>query len=220
VRPRPSRGGKRAVAPLAPWPASGSRRAKPGSARRLAPLTALLRAARVANTVPLAYGRSATRQKREMEVTNLWLAARRSRLRPAAPARRRTPGHLAGAVVAEIRLLRTAAGIGVVQTKRCALSFANLTAAVVANENGLSRHQISLLKRKVVSWRVAERMMKFTRQAVPFEFDTNATSSGVLALRDRGRYRARRQHANVAAGRRSTPAESRAPRSARAFPDR
>jgi hypothetical protein len=58
-------------------------------------------------------------------------------------------GHLTGAVVAEICLLRTAAGIGVVQPKRRALSFADFTAAVVANEHGLSRHQIALLNRKM-----------------------------------------------------------------------
>jgi hypothetical protein len=58
-------------------------------------------------------------------------------------------GHLTGAVVAEICLLRTAAGIGVVQPKRRAFSFADFTPAVVANENGLSRHQIALLNRKM-----------------------------------------------------------------------
>ena len=41
-------------------------RAEPGSAPRLAPLTAFLRAGRVANTVPLAYRRSATRQEPEV----------------------------------------------------------------------------------------------------------------------------------------------------------
>ena len=58
-------------------------------------------------------------------------------------------GHLAGAVVAEICLLRTAAGIGVVQAKRRAFSFTDFSPAVVANENGLSRHQIALLKGKM-----------------------------------------------------------------------
>jgi hypothetical protein len=59
-------------------------------------------------------------------------------------------GHLTGAVVTEIRLLRTAASIGVVQAHGRAFSFADLGATVVANEHGLSRHQIALLNRKSV----------------------------------------------------------------------
>jgi hypothetical protein len=57
-------------------------------------------------------------------------------------------GHLASTVVAEICLLRTATGIGVVQPKGRAFSFADFTPAVVANENSLSRHQIALLEGK------------------------------------------------------------------------
>jgi hypothetical protein len=47
-------------------------------------------------------------------------------------------GHLAGTVVAEVRLLGAATRVGIGQPQRRALSFTDFLAAIVANENGLT----------------------------------------------------------------------------------
>src|SRR5439155_14241383 len=52
--------------------------------------------------------------------------------------------HLAGAVVAEVGLLRAAARVGVGDAHHGALCFVDFLAAVVANEHGLSCHEFLL----------------------------------------------------------------------------
>jgi hypothetical protein len=68
-------------------------------------------------------------------------------LRPAAPPRDGLAGKLPGAVVAEIGLLRAAAGVGEVEAHHRAFSFLNFAAAVVADEHGLAS-QVDLLSAK------------------------------------------------------------------------
>ena len=144
-----------------------------------------------------ARGPRSERASKRVRASGRWLTAR---LRLAAPPRGRVARHLAGAVVAEIRLLRAAAGVGVVQAKRRALSFADFTAAVVANENGLSRHWIALLER---TW-VRRRLSK-TREEIhaassrPANSPRTQQARAAHAPRDRDRYRARRRRANGAA---------------------
>jgi hypothetical protein len=60
------------------------------------------------------------------------------RLRPPASPRDGVTGHSARAVVAQIGLLRTAAGIGEVQPHHGAFSFTDFPAAVVTDEHGLA----------------------------------------------------------------------------------
>jgi hypothetical protein len=63
---------------------------------------------------------------------------RRCGLRPPAAAGRGAARHPAGAVVAEICLLRAAAGVRIGQAQGRALSFTDFFAAIVANQNGLT----------------------------------------------------------------------------------
>jgi hypothetical protein len=74
--------------------------------------------------------------------TGLWLG---SGFRPSAATGDGGPGHPARAAVAEIRLLRAASRVGVIETHHCALSFTDFGAAAVAYQNGLSSHQQSSL---------------------------------------------------------------------------
>jgi len=64
------------------------------------------------------------------------------RLRAASAPRCGPAGHLAGAVIAEIGRLGAAARVRVRDTQSGALAFADFSAAIVANENGLSSHDI------------------------------------------------------------------------------
>src|SRR5581483_4014682 len=66
--------------------------------------------------------------------------------RPAAAARRCASGHLAGAVVAEIRDPRTAARVGNRDAHRGTLVLADFLVAVIADKNGSPGHVFSSLK--------------------------------------------------------------------------
>ena len=55
------------------------------------------------------------------------------------------PGQTLGANLTEVGLLRAAPCIGVSQTKRSSLTFVDLFAAAVTNENCFSGHEILLL---------------------------------------------------------------------------
>src|SRR5215211_2865741 len=59
-------------------------------------------------------------------------------LRAAASARCRAAGHVGGAVIAEVCLLRAAAGVRICQAQRGALSLADFLTAVVAYEHSLA----------------------------------------------------------------------------------
>jgi len=59
-------------------------------------------------------------------------------LRAAASAGCCAARHVGGAVVAQIRLLCSAAGIGICQAQRRAFSFTDFLAAVIANEDCLA----------------------------------------------------------------------------------
>src|SRR5438067_11669558 len=63
---------------------------------------------------------------------------RRGRLRPPAAPRDRVTGQFAGAVVAQIGLLRAAPRIGIGQTQRRTFVVADFLAAVVADEHSLT----------------------------------------------------------------------------------
>jgi len=65
-------------------------------------------------------------------------------------------GHSAGAVVAEIGLLRTASGVGEVQAHGRALSFADFPAAVVTDKHGLTC-QVVLLFLERIAFSLAQR---------------------------------------------------------------
>src|SRR5581483_6752740 len=64
----------------------------------------------------------------------------RDRLGPAAAARNRSAREPAGTRIAEVRLLRPAACVGVIDAHHGALSFTDFGAATVANQNCLSSH--------------------------------------------------------------------------------
>ena len=55
-------------------------------------------------------------------------------------ARSRLPWHIAGALVAEICLLRAAPCVGIRETHSRAFALADFLTAVVANEHGFSSH--------------------------------------------------------------------------------
>jgi hypothetical protein len=69
------------------------------------------------------------------------------RLRPAPAARDRGAGHLRGAVVAEIGLLRAAAGIREVDAHHGATTFGNFLRTIVTNKTGHPGQWISSSKR-------------------------------------------------------------------------
>ena len=83
-----------------------------------------------------------TRSERETDAGRAGDAVSRlgERLRLAAAPRDRCAGHSTGARVAEIRLLRAAPRVVERHAKNGALSFSDLRAARVANEDGLSSH--------------------------------------------------------------------------------
>jgi hypothetical protein len=69
-----------------------------------------------------------------------------SALGPATTTGDRMPGHVLGANLAEVGLLRAATRIGVRQTKRSSLTFVDLFAAAITYKDGFSSHEILLLK--------------------------------------------------------------------------
>ena len=67
-------------------------------------------------------------------------------LRPAAASCGRTTGHPAGAVVAEICLLRASARVGIGQAQRRTLPFADFRTAAVTDEHCLTGHLFPFVK--------------------------------------------------------------------------
>ena len=107
---------------------------------------------------------------------------RRVRRRTSAGGRGVRPAarHLAGAVVAEIGLLGAATRVGIGQTQRRALRVADLLAAVVANEHGLSSHEF-LLSSGRVRRILTENQAAFRDERIRHDrsSESNARSSGV-----------------------------------------
>ena len=68
----------------------------------------------------------------------------RGGFRPATATGRGSAGHLSGAVVAEVRLLCTAASVGIRQAQGRALALADFSPAIVTNQHGLSSQGLLL----------------------------------------------------------------------------
>ncbi len=105
--------------------------------------------------------RHATQSRAEARrLMEAWLL-RRGGLRPAAAARDRAAGLLAGTAVAEIGLARASSGIGVGDPHRRALLLLHLCSTHVAHENRLSSHY-RLLFRRIAAKTSGMRSRKWT----------------------------------------------------------
>src|ERR1041384_746534 len=111
-------------------------------------------------------------------------------LRPAAAAGDGLARQLPRAVVAEIGLLRAAAGVGEVEAHRRAFSLLNFAPAVVADEHGLAC-QIALLGRS--------RARNTTQLFGLVELDANGAAKAAPVLPRRARHPAHPRRANGAA---------------------
>jgi hypothetical protein len=123
-------------------------------------------------------------------------------LRSPAPSSGGAAGHLAGAVVAEVGLLRAAAGVGIRQAKGCAFAFTDFRTAAVAHEHCLPGHVFSscgglALANPNQEWR--SQSMQLQAHA---EFATIAAARVVPAPHVRARYRGPRRPANAGGGNR------------------
>ncbi len=99
----------------------------------------------------------------------------RCRLRPAAAAGDSLAGHLAGAVVAQIGLLRATPCVRIAHAQHGPLAFTDFLAAVVANQHGLSRHDSSRC-RSSRQQTIDEMPRKSRRQRATGEYATNGAS--------------------------------------------
>src|SRR5581483_7180624 len=102
-------------------------------------------------------------------------------------------GHRAGALVAEVGLLRAAASVRVGHAQNGALRLLDFSATAVANKNGLTGHDLSSLK-----WNDARKRTRTTPPFVPAYFAPNAAAPGRTAPPARAPDRALSRPANGA----------------------